>query len=333
MNTPGRAELTIRKRLAKWREDAFNAARVPESEFRRGPHAYVVVILTLWLLITGGVCLIGAAAILEMTGALEKIPGSVNVVRPTVLVWSLVKTFFVYLLFLHLFASFWLVKYHKAALQAMEYAYLFLGAFGLVGVASVGIDQAGWWRRLYADEVANMRSNFDFYAENVARPLCGQLGPRLPSIPTAAVCQWIDEAKTLVHRPLDANSTADREEVRKLIEDGKKLDATIPLAARARAVVEGGDKGATIPEDLQRDLTENQRAGFRWFRSVVERVEQRIFEDLLKRGGQIAKIDAEIKETENSLSVTRWFGFFLLAFAIALRITKASVETFKIGQM
>ncbi len=144
--------------------------------------------------------------------------------------------------------------------------------------------------------------------------LCSDDGPKLTAVPRTAICEWFDRAKLLADRPLNGDSDEDNKQVRNLIDEGNKL---VAIAARNERSI---------------DLTDNQRAGLFDFKYFVYDVDTDLwgYKYFLKRGSFIAKIDAELKKYEESSfaspSVWKLLGTLALAFALAVRISKVSVE-------
>jgi hypothetical protein len=230
----------------------------------------------------------------------ELLISETDVVRPDAYTWPVLKAFLLFFLIAHLIVLGG-ARLGKAMLQAVEYSYLILGVFGLFSITTVGVDEALHGRSFFGDQVTRERGVFNMRADVVYFELCRQTGLE---ISTASFCQWIDDAKALAGGPLNADSPEDKMAVSAMIDSGTRLSAELPSIKNP-----------------------DQKHWFDHFALFVGYDAKKSFDYLLQRGSWIAKIDSAIDESQSSLTNARYFGAYLLAFAIALRISKLTIET------
>lgn len=297
--------------LVAKRFEQFSAKAFAEVENGKSPHPrlsylFVIVVMTALLLVLSVVVTLILAIATAPTKPL--IPKT-DVLPPDAFVRPVFVSFFVFLVIMHLLAL-GIAKLGKAGLQAMEYTYLLLGAFGLLGVTAVGIDEADHGRNFFNDQIAGQRAYFASQADVVESTLCGRYAPTAPSIETRPFCDWITNAKTMAAQPLNGNSSDDRKRIADLFAQAKVLAASLPV----------GSARTGINSEAWRP--------FVLFLEFVDADAKSSFDYLLERGGYAAAIDSAVENTKLQSFTIRELGVYLLGFAIALRISKLSVETF-----
>jgi hypothetical protein len=305
--SPGRARrilTSLAQKMGKQLDDSLEYAQKPTKHFQRSKHLIAVVALSAVFFIISILASFVAAFVVRPS---EQLIAGLSVIPPNAFIYPVLIAFGVFWLIAHLIALA-CAKFGKATLHAMEYCYLILGAFGLFGVAAVGIDEASYARNFYNDQVIRQRGMLKNWMPLVDYDFCSRAAQSIGPMPPEPFCQWLNDAKELAANPLDGNSQDSTRRVTALLERGRQL----------------------VSQASQVQDAEQKRKIDR-FASFIEYDAKNSFDYLLQRGGWIAKIDKAIDDSQSSQSTFKYLGALILAFAIALRISKLSIEAFNLG--
>jgi hypothetical protein len=248
--------------------------------------------LLVWLL-SALFLVLGAIGALIATYAFraEPLVPDTDIVDPFSFVVGVFVSFVGFLALLHVAAVWFARPKDKRLLHAIEYAYLILGLLGLVGVTSYGLERVNYFRDVYANAENTVREETRAKLERLQKkPSCSFIiGGDVNSF-----CRWLRRAKALTEQtPLRDG------DVQSLFASGKRVVESI------------GDYDAQ-----DRDIAE--------FIQTVDMTKAAL-DIVVERASVVEKLDDVIARTKFP-SFFKLYAFYLLAFAMALRITKISLE-------
>lgn len=195
-----------------------------------------------------------------------------------------------------LFSAF---KFGKFILISAEYTYFTITALGSIALTPVISERFSLISQSSLSSVKIWAGMINDESDYLSDRVCKQPGPTLPSSPTESICNTLKRMKALSER-------ATR------IPDGELKDT------------EEGVEGTTT-KIMRYDVTPRQWQGISRYQDTYSRV-RGLFSNLIRNAEEYIASEETLIAAKSVSFITKYFRFYLLSFAIALRISKLTAE-------